>query len=174
MKASSDTPDTAQNCYTMAYFVLPQYVSSEAATFIEKLAGSPALGAGFYYVLACRMNGMEPDMELLRSFPVHLGDIDEANRFCIIEYPTPPSVDLSALSLGQMFELGDNVVLAPYFSAFVLNKQTNDARYYVLGQSPDGFTTLRGVTPTLNANLGPGCEPELKEFIALLRGAGQL
>jgi hypothetical protein len=168
MAPSSGAHETAQNCYTMAYFVLPQYASSEAATFIENLARSPILGAGFYYVMACRMNGKEPDTGLLRSFPVHLGDLDEANRFCIVEYPTPPAVDLSELSLDEMLQLGDEVVVAPYFSAIVLNKQSNEARYFVLGQSPDGYTTLRGVIPNLNANLGTGCEPELKEFIALL------
>jgi hypothetical protein len=151
----------------MAYFVLPRY--AEAATFIENLARSPNLGAGFYYVMACRMNGKDPDMELLRSFPVHVGDLDEVNRFCIVEYPTPPTVDLSGLSREEMFERGEEVVLAPYFSAILLNRQSNEARYFVLGQSPHGFTTLRGVTPTLNANLGSGCEPELKEFVALLR-----
>jgi hypothetical protein len=169
MAPSSEANETAQNCYTMAYFVLPRYAESGAVTFIENLARSPALGAGFYYVMACQMNEKEPDVELVRSFPVHLGDLDEANRYCIVAYPTTPAVDWSELSLEQMLELGDKVVLAPYFSAFILNKQSNAARYFVLGQSPDGFTTLRGVTPTMNANLGPGCEPELQEFIALLR-----
>jgi hypothetical protein len=167
MMPSSDALDTAQNCYTMAYFLLPQY--AEDATFIENLARSPTPGAGFYYVMACRMKGKEPDPALLRSFPVHLGELEETHRYCIIEYPTPPTVDLSGLPLEAMFELGDKVVLAPFFSAIVLHKQTNETRYFVLGQSPDGFTTLRGVTTNFNANLGPGCEPELQEFIALLR-----
>src|SRR5262249_45120750 len=145
------------------------YVAREGATFIENLARSPTLGAGFYYVMACRMNGKEPDMELLRSFPVHLGDLDEDHRYCSVGYPTPPTVDLSELSLEEMLGLGNRIVLAPYFSAIVLNQQSKEARYFILGQSPDGFTTLRSVTPTMNANLGPGCEPDLKEFIALLR-----
>lgn len=114
MTPSSAAHETAQNCYTMAYFVLPQYACGEARTFIENLARSPTLGAGFYYVMACRMNGKEPDMELLRSFPVYLGDLDEPNRYCIIGYPTPTPVDLSGLSLEELFELEDKVVLAPY------------------------------------------------------------
>jgi hypothetical protein len=158
----------------MAYFVLPRYAFGEAARFIENLARNPTLGAGFYYVMACQLNGKEPEVDLLRSFPVHLGDLDEVNTYCIVAYPTPPPVDLSDLSLDEMLELEDKVVLAPYFSAIILNKQSNEARYYVLGQSPDGGTTLRGVMPNFNANLGPGSEPELKEFIALLRGAGRL
>jgi hypothetical protein len=161
--------NTAQNCYTMAYFVLPRYVFHQAATFIENLGRSPTLGAGFYYVMACQMNKIEPDVQLVRSFPVHIGDLDETNRYCIVEYPTPPAVDLSELSLEEMFESGSNVVLAPYFSAIVLHKPSNTARYFVLGQSPDGFTTLRSVTPGMNANLGPGCEPKLQQFVALLR-----
>jgi hypothetical protein len=153
----------------MAYRILPEYVSREGATFIGNLTRSRTLGAGFYYVMACQMHGKEPDTNLLRSFPVHDGELDEANHYCIVEYPTPSPVDLSELSLEEMMELGNKVVLAPYFSAIILNKQSQEARYFVLGQSPDGFTTLRGVTPNLNANLGPACEPELKEFIALLR-----
>jgi hypothetical protein len=169
MIPSSDAQDTAQNCYTMAYFLLPQYVSREGATFVENLSRSATLGAGFYYVMACSMNAKEPDMNLIRSFPVHLGDLDAVHRYCIVQYPSPPAVDLSELSLDEMLQMADKVVLAPYFSAIVLNKQSNEVRYFILGQSPDGFTTLRGVTPELNANLGPGCEPELDEFVALLR-----
>jgi hypothetical protein len=58
--------------------------------------------------------------------------------------------------------------LAPYLSA-VVTRPGEPPRYFALGQSPDGFTTLRGVTPDMNANLGPGCEPELEPFLALLR-----
>ena len=114
------------------------------------------------------MNGHEPRWELFRSFPVHLGDLDANTRYCIIQYPTPPVVDLSNLSLEEMFARGGHVVLAPYFSAIIWD-QTDSPRYFILGQSPDGFTTLRAVTLNTNANMGRGCEPELEAFVALLR-----
>jgi hypothetical protein len=153
----------------MAYFVLPRYVASGAAAFIENLARTPTLGAGFYYAMACQMNRKEPDTKLLRSFPVHLGDLDEHHQYCIVEYPKQPAVDLMELSVEEMLALGNKVVFAPYFSAIILSKQSKVARYFILGQSPDGHTTLRSVTPEMNANHGSGCEPVLEEFVSLLR-----
>jgi hypothetical protein len=60
-------------------------------------------------------------------------------------------------------------VLAPYFSAVIEDRNTREAQCFVLGQSPDALTTLRLVTPTMNANLGRGCEPELEAFLELHR-----
>jgi hypothetical protein len=164
---TSDAHDTAQACYAMAYFVLPDYITRGAEALADRLSRSP-IEAGTFYMMACALKGLEPRMELLRSFPVHRGDLDNTTRFCIVEYPNPPAVDLSDLSLEEMFALGDKVVLAPYFSA-ILWDRSESVRYFVLGQSLHGFTTLRSVTPDTNANLGPGCEPELEEFVALLR-----
>lgn len=167
--AKPDRQETAQNCYTMAYFVLPRYVFTEAVAFVEQLADSTHLGAGVYYVMACKMNGTEPDPDLLHAFPVHHGDLDATSRYCVVAYPTPPAVDLSAVPPDEVFARMDKVVLAPYFSAIVLPAASREARYFVLGQSPIGTTTLRGVTATTNANLGAGCEPDLELFLDLLR-----
>jgi hypothetical protein len=62
-------------------------------------------------------------------------------------------------------------VLAPYFSAVVRHRQTNEVNYYTLGQAPTGGgTTLRAVMPdNSNCNLGPGPEPRLDAFLARLR-----
>ena len=157
--------DTAQDCYTMAYFVLPPYVFGDTKSFVGNLSRSSS-GARVYYVMASFRNRREPRTEL--SFPVHLGNLDADTHYCIIEYPTPPVVDLSDLSLEEMFTQAGKVVQAPYFSAIVQD-QNGPTRYFILGQSPDGFTTLRSVTLNSNANWGPGCEPEVQAFVELLR-----
>lgn len=166
MPTIPDNQDTAQNCYTMAYFVLPAYVFDDVERLVDTLSRDPTR-PGSFYMMACSRNQREPRMELFRSFPVHQGNFDAATRYCIIEYPTPPEVDLSDLSLEEMFAKASGVVLAPYFSAVVWGKE--GVRYFILGQSPNGGTTLRQVTLESNANCGPGCEPELGAFIALLR-----
>lgn len=73
----------------------------------------------------------------------------------------------------HMIDAMQGIVLAPYFSAMIRERTTGTARYYVLGQSLDGHTTFRTVTPEMNANLGPGCEPELDAFLELLRQSGE-
>ena len=59
MTPHPDARETAQNCYTMAYLVLPRYVYGQPDILRNTLTGS--LGGGFYYVMACQMNGKEPD-----------------------------------------------------------------------------------------------------------------
>jgi hypothetical protein len=167
MATIPDTQDTARACYAMAYFVLPDYFTRGAEALADRLSSSP-LECGTFYIMGCTMRGLEPQMDLLHSFPVHRGDLNENTRYCIVEYPTPPALDLSDLSMEEMLALSGRLVLAPYFSA-VLWDRTGAARYYVLGQSPDGFTTFRKVEPDMNANLGPGCEPALGAFVDLLR-----
>lgn len=160
-------PDLAQDCYTMAYFVLPRYVFDDPERLISELTEN-GLRAGMLYMMACGMNGREPQMDLLRSFPVHAGDLGGDTRYCVVEFPTPPHVNLSDMTMEEVMASADAVVLAPYFAAVVTRPQS-PPRYFVLGQSPDGFTTLRRVTQNSNANLGPGCEPELIAFVELLR-----
>jgi hypothetical protein len=167
MAETQTAQDTAQDCYTMAYFILPRYVFDDAEALVARLLGDPTR-AGSFYIMAASTNQHEPRWELFRSFPVHSGALDATTRYCIIEYPTPPAVDLSDLSFTEMMERTRDVVLAPYFSA-ILRDQNGPPRYFILGQSPDGFTTLRSVTLELNANLGPGCEPQLDAFVDLLR-----
>jgi hypothetical protein len=151
----------------MAYFVLPDYVTRGAEALADRLSSSP-IEAATFYMMGCSLRGLEPQMDLLRSFAVHRDTLNRTTRYCIVQYPTPPALNLSDLSLEEMFARSDQVVLAPYFSALVWGRDGPD-RYFVLGQSPDGFTTLRAVTTDMNANLGPGCEPELHAFVDLLR-----
>ncbi len=163
-----DQRGTAQTCYTMAYFVLPQYVFNQREKLIGELSAG-RIGAMFFYVLTCKMGGKEPNPEVVQSLMVHKGSLDDNHNYYIIQYPTPVPVDISELPDDQVFQAMQNVVLAPYFSAVIEDNRTKEARYFILGQSPDGHTTLRGVTLEYNANLGRGCEPELELFLTLLR-----
>src|SRR5262245_24856930 len=138
MATTTSDNETAQNCYAMAYFLLPQYVFGQTERLLSNLSGSPTLGAGFYYVMACQMNGKEPRDELIRSFPVHAGNLDEGHDYWIVGYPTPPAVDLADVPEEQMFEALQGVVLAPYFSAVIQNRQSKEVRYFILGQSVGG------------------------------------
>jgi hypothetical protein len=167
--------ETAQCCYAMAYFVLPQYVAAAPEKISDRLSEG-RIGAMFYYLMACQLKGLEPgeqDADTMTAFAVRHGQLDDGHDYFVIQYPTPEELDLSdkmnSEDPGEMLDAMRGIVLAPYFSAMVQPKTAGKARYYVLGQSVDGMTTLRSVTPEMNANLGRGCEPRLDAFLELLR-----
>jgi hypothetical protein len=160
----------AQGCYEMAYFVLPQYVFKEREKFIERISQGNS-GAAFYYVLTCTMGKTEPNPEAARAFVVKTGALDGQHDYHLIRYPVPPAIDLMEIPQDQLISALKTVVLAPYFSVLVKNKTTDDAHYFVLGQSPDGGTTLREVTLEFNANLGKGSEPNEEALLALLQSS---
>jgi len=166
--------ETAQMCYRMAYFVLPQYVQHDPEKVASELT-SGRIGAMFFFVMTCQIGGQElqeEDAQTIQAFRAHTGRLNDDWDYYVVEYPPPPpldlSVDLESDDPAKIMEAMQGIVLAPYFSAMV-RSQTQAARYFVLGQSLDGFTTLRTVTPDINANLGRGCEPQLLEFVKLLR-----
>lgn len=160
--------EVAQTCYRMAYFILPPYVYNQPDKIVQELQSGP-MGAMFFYALTCSVIGKEPEKEALAQFAAHTGTLDEEHDFYIIEYPTPPSVNLMDDDAEAMIAQMQNIVLAPYFSAMIRTRTDGSVRYFILGQSPDGHTTFRSVTPDINANLGRGCEPRLDAFVALLR-----
>jgi hypothetical protein len=95
-------------------------------------------------------------------------------RYFIIGYPEPPLIDMSQQLAENDDDLSileslDGMVLAPYFSAIIRDDVTRSTGYYVLGQALDGGATLRRVTPHHNLSLGPGYNPDLNEFLQLLR-----
>lgn len=163
-----DCRERAQSCYTAAYFVLPKYVFEEPGRVLSDFAKDPNYAAKFFYVMACKVEGRDPPIDDARAVSGHSGSLNESFDYHVIQYPPFPPVDLTRLPPDEMMEALQNVVLAPYFSAILYSKGGGIAHYFVLGQSPDGRTTLREVTPQMNANLGPGCEPDLARFVALL------
>lgn len=170
--------DRATLCYATAYFVLPHYVFGEPQRVLKDFAERPDYSAKFFYVMACQVRDWEPSPDDLRQITAHSGMLNDDRSYHIIEYPPFPPVDItgrsgasgapSADSFKAVRDAMRNVVLAPYFSAIIYGEQGIE-HYLVLGQSPDGATTLRRVTPRINANLGRGCAPSLAAFVSLLR-----
>ena len=171
MTTPHEESETPQLCYAMAYFVLPQYLEKQPERFLELLTSGPTTGAAFSYVMTCTLNEVEPRQEVARSLKVHSGQLTDTSKYHVIQYPVPPAVNISDIPEKDAMAALENVVLAPYFSAFIenVNGQANEMTNYILGQSLDGRTTLRSVDGNMNVNHGRGCEPVLDDFIDLLR-----
>ena len=161
--------ETPQVCYAMAYFLLPQYISERPDSLLQNLKMGPKAGAAFFYVMTCQINEQEPRDDVIQALSLSTGELSDSTNFYIISYPIPPHVDITNLSDAEAMMAMENIVLAPYFSAVLEQKETQKLSYFILGQSPDGFTTLRTVDGSTNANLGRGCEPQLEAFIKLLQ-----
>lgn len=124
--------------------------------------------AQFYFTEAAKGRKKQPKAEIASDVRGHTGRLDGRRDYIIVEYPQFPAIDLLADSSGGPAP-PSGYVLAPYFSAVVIDRGSDEVRYFVLGQSPDARTTLRKVSPSANTNLGRGCEPNLEDFLALLR-----
>ncbi|HZK82707.1 MAG TPA: hypothetical protein VFC46_16605 [Humisphaera sp.] len=164
-----DPQELAKACYRMAYFVLPRY-AFEGVEKVDTQLSKGTYGAAFFYVMTCQLAGIEPDKEAAHAFVVHTGELDPTHRYHVIQYPPPaPIPDVMSLPKEQLIAAMKTVVLAPYFSAVLVDNRTGEVECYVLGQSPESATSFRRVTSEFNANLGPGCDPKLEPFLALLR-----
>ncbi len=156
-----------QLCYDVAYFVLPHYAYDEIAKVADLCSNTPTAAGPFFYLMACQMRKVEPIIEDAMRFRCHQGQLREGQEYYALEYPSPPSVDLSDLSLDELSNAGSPPVLAPYFSAIIHEAPAGAVSYYILGQAPiGGGTTLRSVLREgTNCNLGPGPEPRLDGFL---------
>lgn len=159
--------ETGRICHALAYYVLPSWAGHQPELLAHELA-QPGIGARLY-LMSCLMHGHGVRPELLDRFPVHERCVAGLRCF-VLAYPPPaPLPDLSDITNPQLGEALRRVVLAPWFSALViLHDGPEGLRYFVLGQAPDGGTTLRSVDTSLNVNLGPGCEPDLERFVTFL------
>jgi hypothetical protein len=154
-----------QLCYDVAYFILPYYAFEDTAKVADLCLNSPTAAGPFFYFMATEARKLEPNIDEAKRFHWHRGSLSEGYEYFVLEYPTPPSVDMSDVNVEQL----PNIVLAPYFSAIV--RSTHDAKYFILGQAPmGGGTTLRRILPEgMNCNLGPGPEPRLSTFLDAVR-----
>ena len=159
-------------CYGIAYLVLPHYAFNDCDKLVTMFTDTPTSAGPFFYVMGCQVQKTEPVHEDALRFRAHYGELDGAHDYFVLEYPTPPPVDLSGTDPSQM-PPERLPVLAPYFSAIIRHRETKAVNYYTLGQAPfDGGTTFRSVTPEgANCNHGPGPEPCLEVFLAHLRSA---
>lgn len=167
--------DVARCCYATAYYVLPPIAAQDSQGLLERLSHGRVAALAFF-LMGCQIRGLEPeesDAETMQSFSVHNGKIHDRYDYSVIQYPTPPHLDLSAeleaATPEQMVSMMQQTILGPYFSAIVRDTVTGKAQCFVLGQSADGFTTFRSVNREMNANLGRGCEPNLDAFLSLLK-----
>jgi hypothetical protein len=165
-KALITNYERASLCYFLTYMVLPRYISDDPATLLQYFAKDPQYTARFLYMLACKFSDHEPNPQDVQAIAGHVGTLAGVWNYNIIEYPVFSPVNMFAAKQGGAEREG--IVLAPYFSAVLFRDPAKIDYYTVLGQSPMGGTTLREVTREYNANLGPGCEPTLGAFTALL------
>jgi hypothetical protein len=165
----------AQLCYDVAYFILPHYAHKDLGKVVDLCSSTPAAAGPFFYVMACQMRKVEPVIEDAKPFRWHHGHSSDGREHYVLEYPTPPPVDLSDLSPEELLGGGSPLVLAPHFSAIVRGVPADEVAYYVLGQAPiGGGTTLRSVrSDGTNCNLGPGPEPRLAAFFEAIPGPGK-
>ncbi|QJW97412.1 hypothetical protein [Frigoriglobus tundricola] len=158
----------AQIAYDVAYSVLPRRAHADAPGLRAEFGESPDGRAQFYFAEAAKGRRKQPRAELVSAVRGHTGRLDGKRDYIVIQFPLFPAVDLLADPSGGPAPPG-GYVLAPYFLAVVIDRGSNEVRCFVLGQSPDARTTLRRVSPDKNVNLGRGCEPNLEDFLALLR-----
>jgi hypothetical protein len=158
-----------QLCYDVAYFVLPHYAFNDLAKLADLCLNTPSAAGPFFYVMAAQMRKAEADTDDAKRFRWHHGQLGDGREYFVLEYPTPPPVDLSDAAIEQIVGGGTKFVLAPHFSAIL--RGAGGGQYFILGQAPmGGGTTLRCILPEgMNCNLGPGPEPTLTRFLEAIR-----
>jgi hypothetical protein len=154
-----------QLCYDIAYFILPNYIFHDLKKLTSLCQETPSAAGPFFYVMACNLREIEPDVEVARSLKLHTGS--HADRpYLALEYPTPPDVDfdLAETDPAKLMDAARLIVLAPYWSVIFCDQKPE---YFILGQSPlIGTTTVRQILPEgMNCNLGPGPKPTLPLFL---------
>ncbi len=148
-------------CYRLAYFVLPQLLFADPQRIIARFTDESCPPELYFYVMGTVALETEVVTAEADQFQTHNGELNATHRYYILQYPTPPAFDLQS----------DAPVLAPHFSAIVERiDDENAVQYFVLGQNPNGVTTLRSLERDgVNANLGEGPEPKLEAFVKTLR-----
>jgi len=155
----SQKTDTPLMCYKMAYVILPQELHQSPTETLDRIRSQPDTAGALFYTKACTSSGCLPKRQDALAFRTHMGRLSPDQEYLIIEYPSPPPLRLDT---GMP-------ILAPYFSAVIVNEINGPPAYFVLGQAPTGGTTLRTVEGGVNANMGSGSEPTLDAFLQLLR-----
>lgn len=162
-KGSQNT-NTPLMCYKMAYMLLPQELHQNPQATLERIRRSQPVNAGrLFYTEACMSSGCMPKRKDATEFYTHIGRLSPKKAYYIIQYPPPSPLCLDA----------GLPVLAPYFSAAIVEETIGRISYYVLGQAWTGGTTLRTVTADgntiTNTNIGEGSDPTLEAFLQLLQ-----
>jgi hypothetical protein len=152
--------------YRVAYQILPHFNFQALEKIIEMWTNTPASAGSYYYLMACKMDKLEPVGDDARKFAVASGLLGLFDYY-LMEYPVPPPVDISGIDRTTLFQKGAGMVLAPHFSISLRHQQTGEVRFFILGQAPTGGgTTFRSISATgANINLGSGPAPERSLFL---------
>lgn len=153
--------------YEAAYQVVRRCALDDPDRFESAFVRSPDLAAIEYYTRAAGNLGQLPGQDDLRLVRGHIFGLEDHDAW-VIQYPRFEAENLLGRKEPCSSDFFSSHVLAPYFSAALVRRGKRRPVYYVLGQAPDGCTTLRRITRTTNVNCGRGCEPELAEFIEML------
>ena len=164
------TPDEAffELCYLSAYDALPTAYQNAPMEF-WKTYSSATQPAYAWYLQMCLLTGTKPDHYAGSTFRWHQGHLQNGRGYLVLEYPAPPSVELSIEEFDEGDRTPKDMRLYPFFSALLPEIPGHPAACYALGQSPvDEMTTLRWCRSAAHYNLGRGPEPRLGEFLDIL------
>ncbi|MES3022072.1 MAG: hypothetical protein V4857_10870 [Pseudomonadota bacterium] len=161
-----------QLSYDIAYGIFPHYAHHKMAELRALVASDPGNVGKVFYFAACvarGVRGLDIDADKYRLHQVAL----DATRSCLVlEYPQPKLTGGSGQSFSDSVKAiqSGEMVIAPFFSAALVDGGSDEVRFFVLGQTSFGpGTVLRFVEPDgQNRNLGPGPEPRLELFLAAL------
>lgn len=160
--------DFFELCYLSAYDALPTAVQRDPLGFWDTYsrATRPAYA---WYLQMCLLTGQRPDHFCGATFIWHQGHLSNGRGYLVLEYPTPPPVELSVEEFDQGDRTPRSIRLYPYFSAVLPEIPGQPGGCYALGQSPvDEMTNLRWCRTAAHYNLGRGPEPRLGEFLDIL------
>jgi len=153
-------------CYDIAYYILPIFVNEFLDQLLQICETRPDKAGECLYELACQRRGLAPEPEVAKQFCWHADTLADGRKVLTLAYPEPPPVQLDVESFPTA---EGRVILAPHFSALVLDEDDPPA-HYILGQAPfGGGTTLRMfMDENSHCNLGPGPAPTLENFHGVL------
>jgi len=142
-------PDVELVSYTVAYQILPHGIFNNVEKINNLWRNEPDVAGHALYQMACQSLKTTPDETIGSQFRAQVREL-EGHSFYILEYPAP----------------GESAIPAPYLSCIHFENSGSTPKFYILGQSPMGDTTLRSVTGDgMNMNLGPGPEPAIDPFL---------
>lgn len=158
------SPDMeAKIAYDLAYFLLPDILFKNPQQLDDVASRLGAVAGPFLYAAMARLERVAANPETASRYLWRRGELD-GRPYYLLEYPPPSS------PVDETTEVVRTLILAPFFSMVLGPPGSTDVRYFVLGQSFQGPTTLREVTESgTNYNLGPGPEPSEEAFLAQVR-----
>src|SRR5687767_5734067 len=114
-----------QISYWVAYQVLPHYAFEAVEKAIETWIKTPASTGPYYYLMGCQMAELEPIPSDARQFSASSGVFGDYDYY-LLEFPTPPPVDLTDTEPVVLAQVGSGIVLAPHYSIIVRHRSSHE------------------------------------------------